>query len=124
MVGPAVRGTETILDSALRAGPQLTSVVITSSVIAVVNPTEGEYTFTEKDYATFALEKALKDREAGVKTPPGILYGASKTASDRAVWKFRDEHKVSFSQRELDCNESADKKDRPHSPSLQSTLQS
>jgi nucleoside-diphosphate-sugar epimerase len=43
----------------------------------------------------FALEKALKDKEAGEKTPSGMLYGASKTASDRAVWKFRDEHKVS-----------------------------
>jgi nucleoside-diphosphate-sugar epimerase len=101
MVGPAVRGTETILDSALRAGPQLTSVVITSSTIAVVNPVEGEYTFTEKDYATFALEKTLKDKEAGEKTPSGILYGASKTASDRAVWKFRDEHKVSSPRRQL-----------------------
>jgi nucleoside-diphosphate-sugar epimerase len=99
-------------------------VVITSSTIAVVNPAEGEYTFTEKDYATFALEKALKDKEAGEKTPSGILYGASKTASDRAVWKFRDEHKVSFSQSEVNCNESTDKKDRPHSPSPQSTLQS
>jgi nucleoside-diphosphate-sugar epimerase len=70
-------------------------VVITSSTIAVVNPVEGEYVFTEKDYATASLEKALKDKEAGEKTPGGILYGASKTASDRAVWKFRDEHKVS-----------------------------
>lgn len=96
MVGPAVRGAETVLASALKAGPQLTSVVVTSSTIAVVNPAEGEYVFTEKDYATFALEKALKDKEAGEKTPAGILYGASKTASDRAVWKFRDEHKVSI----------------------------
>ena len=97
MVIPAVRGAETALGSALKSGPQLTSVVITSSTIAVVNPVEGEYTFTEKDHATFALEKALKDKEAGEKTPPGVLYAASKTASDRAVWKFRDEHKVSSS---------------------------
>ena len=96
MVIPAVRGAETVLASALKAGPQLTSVVVTSSTIAVVNPVEGEYVFTEKDYATFALEKALKDKEAGGKTPAGILYGASKTASDRAVWKFRDEYKVSI----------------------------
>lgn len=97
MVIPAVRGAETVLASALKAGPQLTSVVLTSSTIAVVNPVEGEYTFTEKDFASFALDKALKDKAAGQKTPSSILYGASKTASDQAVWKFRDEHKPSFS---------------------------
>ena len=94
MVIPAVRGAETVLASALKAGPQLTSVVLTSSTIAVVNPVEGEYVFTEKDFATYSLQKALEDKEAGVQTPGGILYGASKTASDRAVWTFRDEHKV------------------------------
>jgi nucleoside-diphosphate-sugar epimerase len=97
MVNPAVRGTETILASALKAGPQLTAVVITSSTIAVVNPVEGEYVFTESDFASFSLDKALKDRDEGVKTPGGILYGASKTASDRAVWKFREDHKVRLS---------------------------
>jgi nucleoside-diphosphate-sugar epimerase len=94
MVIPAVRGAETILASALKAGSQLTSIVITSSLIAVVDPVEGEYVVTEKDYATFSLEKALKDKEVGVSTPAGVLYGASKTASDRAVWKFRDAHEV------------------------------
>lgn len=96
MVIPAVRGTETILDSALKAGSQLKSVVITSSVIATTNPKEegSEYTFTEKDWASALLERALKDKDEGVKTPGGVLYGASKTAADRAVWKWREEHKV------------------------------
>lgn len=94
MVIPAIRGTETLLASALKAGSQLTAVVITSSAVAVVNPHDGPYTFTEKDYASFALDKVLKDREQGVTSPGGVLYGASKTAADRAVWKFRDEHKV------------------------------
>jgi len=96
MVIPAIRGTETLLASALKAGPQLTSVVITSSVVAVVNPKEGHYVFTEKDFAFVALEKAIKDKEEGVTTPGGVLYAASKTAADRAVWKFRDDHKPSF----------------------------
>lgn len=94
MVVPAIRGTETLLASALKAGPQLTSVVVTSSVVAVVNPKEGHYVFTEKDYAFVALEKAIKDKEEGATTPGGVLYAASKTAADRAVWKFRDDHKV------------------------------
>ena len=122
MVIPAVRGAETILASALKAGPQLTSVVITSSTIAVVDPHEGEYVFTEKDYATFALEKALKEKEAGVQTPAGVLYGASKTSSDRAVWKFREDHKVRSPQ--LQIWTSTDKTRSQNSLSRLSTLQS
>jgi len=34
--------------------------------------------------------------DEGVLTPGGLLYSASKTASDRAVWRFRDAHKPSF----------------------------
>jgi nucleoside-diphosphate-sugar epimerase len=123
MVIPAVRGAETILASALKAGPQLTSVVITSSTIAVVDPVKGEYVFTEKDYATFSLEKALKDKEAGVPTPAGVLYGASKTASDRAVWKFREAHKVN-SPNTIQTWTRSDKICSQISPSQQSTPQS
>ena len=95
MVLPAIHGTTTLLASALKkAGSQLEAVVITSSVVAVTNPKEGAYTFTEKDFASFALEKVLRDREEGVTTPGGVLYAASKTAAERAVWKFRDEFKV------------------------------
>lgn len=96
MVIPAVRGTETLLASALKAGSQLTSVVMTSSVVAIVNPKEGPHTFTEKDFASFALEKSFKDKEEGVTSPGSQLYAASKTAADRAVWKFREDHKVSL----------------------------
>jgi nucleoside-diphosphate-sugar epimerase len=40
------------------------------------------------------LERAISDRDAGVKSPGNVLYGASKTAADRTVWEFRNEHKV------------------------------
>jgi nucleoside-diphosphate-sugar epimerase len=106
MVLPAMHGTTTVLSSALKAGSQLSAVVITSSVVAVTNPKEGPYTFTEKDFASFALEKVLKDKEEGVRSPGGVLYAASKTAADRAVWRFRDEHKVpylSFSWDGISC---------------------
>jgi len=98
MVVPAVKGSETLLHSALKAGPQLSSVVVTSSVIAVVNipPPRPDYVFTESDFATVALETANKDKDEGRKTPSGVLYGASKIAAERAVWKFRDEHKPKF----------------------------
>jgi nucleoside-diphosphate-sugar epimerase len=96
-----VAGNESLLGSALKAGSQLTSVVVTSSTIAVTNPKdEPEYVFTEKDFASASLETAIKNKEAGIPTHAGILYGASKTASEQALWKFRDTHKVSL----LDLN--------------------
>jgi hypothetical protein len=66
-------------------------------VIACTDPKEPgvEYTFTEKDFASVLLEKAEKERNLeGVITPGGVLYGASKTAAEREVWRFRDEVKV------------------------------
>lgn len=72
-------------------------------MVAVTNPKEGPYTFTEKDFASFALEKVLKDKEEGKTSPGGVLYAASKTAADRAVWKFRDEHKVSITHSLPEC---------------------
>jgi len=94
---PAEKGSETLLESALKAGPQLASVVVTSSAVAVVDPKEKPgYVFTESDFASVRLAQAIKDKEEGVKTPGGVLYAASKTAAERAVWKFRDQHKPNF----------------------------
>lgn len=92
-----MRGTETILKAAFKAGPQLSSVVVTSSVAAVTNyPAETGYVFTEKDFAHVALDVATKNKAEGVKTPEAILYSASKTAAERTVWKFKNEQNVSL----------------------------
>lgn len=96
MITPAVRGSETILESALKAGQQLSAIVITSSVVAVYDPINTPHIFTENDFATVSLDRAISDRDTGLKTPAGVLYGASKTAAERAVWAFRDTHKPSF----------------------------
>jgi nucleoside-diphosphate-sugar epimerase len=70
-------------------------VVLTSSAAAIVNPDkEPNYTFTEADWASIALDTAIKNRDAGIDTPAAVLYPASKTASDRLVWRFREEKKV------------------------------
>lgn len=97
MVVPAFKGNETILASALKAGPQLKMVVITSSTIAIIDPGKPPgSTFTESDFASAALEKVLSEKGEGVQFPPGLLYAASKTASERAIWSFRETHKPSF----------------------------
>ncbi|KFZ19518.1 hypothetical protein V501_00629 [Pseudogymnoascus sp. VKM F-4519 (FW-2642)] len=96
-VVPAMRGTETVLKAASKAGPQLSSVVVTSSVAAVTNyPVKAGYIFTEKDFAHVALDIATENKAEGIKTPAGILYSASKTAAERTVWKYREEHKPPF----------------------------
>ncbi|TVY42132.1 AP-2 complex subunit sigma [Lachnellula occidentalis] len=93
----AKRGNEVLLAAALKAGPQLTSVIVTSSVVAIIDPKEEpEYSYTEADWALGALAQAEKDKEAGVSTPSQRLYAASKTAADQTMWRFRDSHKPSF----------------------------
>ncbi|EMR80895.1 hypothetical protein ACHAP3_006486 [Botrytis cinerea] len=96
VVTPAVEGTKTALFSALKAGPQLKAVVITSSIIAVFNPRTDDYTFTESDFASVFLAQAQEDLKESRPTRAGVLYGASKTAAEEAVWKFRTERSPSF----------------------------
>ena len=95
MVVPAIRGSEVLLASALKAGSQLKSVVVTSSVVAIIDPPPTpDHVYTEAEFASASLERAKKERDEGVQTPGSVLYGASKTAADRAVWEFRNTHKV------------------------------
>lgn len=90
----AVNGTKTVLTSANRnAGPQLKSFVLTSSMAAILNNYPEPYTYTEEDWnlaAPAAVARLGKD------TPGRDIYGASKTAAERAMWQFRDEQKPSF----------------------------
>jgi nucleoside-diphosphate-sugar epimerase len=99
VVGQAKAGTTVLLDSALKAGPQLTNLVVTSSVAAVVDMAgrslEDEYVFTEMDFGKSALERAEREYKEGGQTPSGVLYNASKTAAEAEVWKFRNSVKVS-----------------------------
>jgi len=94
-VHQAVKGTETALFSALKAGSQLKSVVVTASFASIADPSNPpDHVYTEADFAFTQLELAEKNKIEGQYTSSGQLYYASKTAAERAVWKFRDEHKV------------------------------
>ena len=81
-----------ILQSAVKhAGPQLESVVLTSSVASIWDPSKNPQHFTEADWNNWAEAKA---KELGDKTPTSVLYSASKAAAEKAFWKFRDDNKV------------------------------
>ncbi|KAI0446473.1 NAD(P)-binding protein [Xylaria telfairii] len=103
IVGTAVQGSLSILESALRVASEekatvaeedrLRSFVFMSSVAAVRMNLPGPVTFTEKDWNTQA-EAAVK--EAGDEAFGHIIYAASKVASERAFWNWVEEKKPPF----------------------------
>ncbi|KAK3314275.1 hypothetical protein B0H66DRAFT_568139 [Apodospora peruviana] len=88
----AVGGVLRALESAAKE-PRVKSFVFMSSIAAIRSPKEGDYTYTEKDWNDYALQTV---EEKGKETPGFIIYAASKTAAEKALWKFRDEHSPHF----------------------------
>ncbi|CAM1501882.1 Fc.00g038660.m01.CDS01 [Cosmosporella sp. VM-42] len=88
----AVQGTVGILESALKE-PTIKSVVLMSSVAAVASQKTEPYRFTEADWNLEALETLHK---LGKGAPGGLIYSASKVASEQAFWKFRDQNRPAF----------------------------
>lgn len=88
----ALGGTTSILESALKAGTQLRSVVLMSSAVTVSD--EEARSYSEKDWNTEA--EAIFER-LGKQTDSIIAYTAGKTAAERAFWKFKEEQKPAFS---------------------------
>ncbi|KAI0200833.1 hypothetical protein F4808DRAFT_450564 [Astrocystis sublimbata] len=111
IVGTAVQGCLSILESALKAAREgsdkaekeeqgekaerqgLESFVLMSSTSAVRMNVPDPKTFTEKDWNTQA-ETAVK--EAGDKAFGHVIYAASKVASERAFWRWMEEKKPPF----------------------------
>ncbi|CAI6338405.1 unnamed protein product [Periconia digitata] len=89
----AIQGTRSILASAQKAGPQLQSFIHLSSIVAILTNAPAPSTLTEADWNTWAEPMISQggDNISGV-----VIYGASKTASERALWAFRDEQKPNF----------------------------
>ncbi|KAI1099597.1 NAD(P)-binding protein [Jackrogersella minutella] len=93
-----VSGTMGILESAMKAGPQMQAVILMSSVAAVFDVPAAPGVYSEKDWNTTsepAVEK-LGPNAGGLHA-----YCASKTAGERAFWRFRDERKPAFSMTTL-----------------------
>ncbi|KAH6843441.1 hypothetical protein B0I37DRAFT_393643 [Chaetomium sp. MPI-CAGE-AT-0009] len=88
----AINGTIRALESAQKE-PKIKNFVLMSSIAAIRGPKTEDYTYTEADWNT-AAERAVA--ELGKATPGPIIYAASKVAAEKAMWKFRDEHKPRF----------------------------
>jgi nucleoside-diphosphate-sugar epimerase len=71
----------------------LKSVVLCSSIVAVMSPREEGHIYTESDWNE-SSEAAVSSLGAGASSVD--IYAASKTAAEKAFWAFRDERHPSF----------------------------
>jgi len=87
IITAAREGTRTILASAIKhAGPQLETVILTSSVVAIKGDHKPGYSYTEHDWNTVAEAEVAR---LGKNAPGPYIYAASKTAAERAFWEFK-----------------------------------
>ncbi|KAG2177506.1 hypothetical protein INT44_008017 [Umbelopsis vinacea] len=93
----AVSSTLSLLNSALQYGKNVKSVVVTSSAVSVADGNAApDHVFTEEDWNDVAFENVLKQKESGQPIHPFIAYIASKNEAERAIWRFKEEKKPSF----------------------------
>ncbi|KAK7692802.1 hypothetical protein QCA50_004436 [Cerrena zonata] len=93
LIEPAVKGTIGLLTSAMKAGPRIQRVVITSSTAAVARFTDKPILFNEDDWNDPSIQEV---QDKGRDAPNIIKYFASKTLAERAAWQFMKEHQSSI----------------------------
>jgi nucleoside-diphosphate-sugar epimerase len=95
MLDPAVNGALSALGAAA-SEPNVSRVVLTSSIAACIDPTHPDgfkrpgYTYTESDWNPLSYEKA----STMTAFPP--VYTASKALAEKAAWKFMEEKQPQF----------------------------
>jgi nucleoside-diphosphate-sugar epimerase len=94
LIIPAVRGTTSILNSALRHGNSLKRFILTSSIATVREDTTAPHFFTESNWNDSAVERVkTKGSAAGSAT----IHMASKTLIEKIAWKFIAAHRTEIS---------------------------
>ncbi|CAK9438296.1 uncharacterized protein LODBEIA_P25200 [Lodderomyces beijingensis] len=88
---PAIDGTKSVLSAIKSYGKNIEHLVVTSSVISVINitgtgPPTREY--NEESWNPITWEESFKDSYAA--------YGGAKTFAEREVWNFVDAEQPSF----------------------------
>ncbi len=94
LIIPAVQGTTSILNSALKHGNTLKRLILTSSAVAALELTAVPRVFTESSWNEAAVE-AVKTK--GSAAGPFVIYCASKTLAEKAAWEFVAAHKSEIS---------------------------
>lgn len=94
IIVPAVKGTVSVLQSALAHGDSVKRIIATSSTAAVFHMMTPPFEFTENDWNEPAVEEArTKGRDAAA----APKYWASKTLAERAAWEFYEKNKSKVS---------------------------
>ncbi|PVF96362.1 NAD(P)-binding protein [Serendipita vermifera] len=93
LIQPAVQGTIGLLESAVKNGHKVQRVVVTSSVVTLLQPQQGRYIYTESDWFDLAPELVSQN---GVKTPGPLKYVASKVLAERAARNWVEKNKPTF----------------------------
>jgi nucleoside-diphosphate-sugar epimerase len=91
---PAINGTLSVLKSALKNGPGVKRIVITSSCAAVLSDFPEPKVFTELDWNEQAIDDIKKN---GKDATNSNKYMASKTLAERAAWNFVTDNKAQIS---------------------------
>ncbi|KAI9792874.1 MAG: putative secondary metabolism biosynthetic enzyme [Piccolia ochrophora] len=95
LIRPTVDGAVGILNSAFaHAGPQLASLIFTSSAAAIINP-EAKPPHTYNDESWNEVHEA-QAAELGEDASLYAAYPAGKIGAERALWAFRESDKPSF----------------------------
>jgi nucleoside-diphosphate-sugar epimerase len=92
LLQPAMQGTQQVLESVHKYGPDVKRVIITSSFSSIIDIPKGNrpgYTYTEADWNPVTWEEA----KAG--NGP-VAYSASKVFAEKAAWDYVEKHKPHF----------------------------
>jgi nucleoside-diphosphate-sugar epimerase len=92
VIGTAVNGVKSVLESAIKE-PGVKSFVLMSSVVAISGGKPLEYVFTEADWNDQAPAILA---ELGNKAPGPVIYSVSKIEGEKEFWKFQQEKKPTF----------------------------
>ncbi|PSR87356.1 hypothetical protein PHLCEN_2v5173 [Hermanssonia centrifuga] len=90
LITPAVKGTLSVLQSALKYGTTVKRIVVTSSTAAVISPDPNPRVFSEDDWNDPAIKEV---EEKGRDASAASKYRASKTLAERAAWDFVQKNK-------------------------------
>lgn len=94
----AVNSTLSLLNSALKYGKNVKHVVVTSSVASIMNSkVSPDHIYSEADWNDEAFQAVLSLKENGKPIDGFLAYVASKNEAERAIWRFKEEKKPSFS---------------------------
>ncbi|KAJ7342555.1 hypothetical protein DFH08DRAFT_874511 [Mycena albidolilacea] len=90
IIVPTIKGTLSMLNSAMKHGKYVKRVVLTSSTAAVLQDDSEPKTFSELDWNEQVLQQIS---EKGSVASGHTKYRAAKVRGERAAWEFAEKHK-------------------------------